>query len=227
MARDRDYKSRDRTMDEPKSRFDAETWAQLPELLDNLPEPVRLVVWGDPDRSAAEKEAAGLGRTLANHFGPISFAGRPRRANYPYYPVIGVMGLKGDEEVDYGLRLIGLPSGVQMTSLIAAIQAVAFHGMTLEAKTRIALHRLAAPVTIEVIGAADVAAAAVMAKTAFDMAAASPMVRSYFIMGDAFPEAVIRYSIDYLPHTVINGRAHISGVAGEAAVLQHIAAALR
>jgi alkyl hydroperoxide reductase subunit AhpF len=214
-------------MNDPLARFDAETRAQLPELLDHLPEPVRLVVWGDPEGSPAEKEAVALAQALAGHFRTIQFAGRPRRVNYPYYPVIGVMGLKGEEEVDYGLRLIGLPLGVQMTSLIAAIQAVAFHGMTLEARTRIALHRLATPVTIEVIGAADVEAAAVMAKMAFDMAAASPMIRSYFIMGDAFPEAVIRYSVNYLPHTVVNGRQHISGVVDEAALLQHIVAAVR
>ena len=40
--------------------FDEETWAQLPELLEHLPEPVHIIMWGDPAASEAEKETAVL-----------------------------------------------------------------------------------------------------------------------------------------------------------------------
>ncbi len=80
--------------------------------------------------------------TLSERFQGISYKLFPRRENYPYYPVIGVMGLEENEPVDYGVRLIGLPSGYQMTSFVAAIQCVSFRGMTSEPLTRIKLHEL-------------------------------------------------------------------------------------
>lgn len=208
-------------------QFDDETWAQLPDLLGKLPEPVRLHIWGDVEGSLAEAEAVRLAETLSTHFPAITYQLFPRRENYAYYPVIGVMGLEGGEVIDYGVRLVGLPAGYQMTSLIAAIQSVSFRGMTSEALTRIFLHRLQQDVTLEVMAAADVEEAAVVAHMAFNMAVASPRVRTYLVMVDAFPEAIVRHSIRYLPHLIINGRVHISGVFDEKMLVKQITAALQ
>jgi len=116
-----------------------------------------------------------------------------------------------------------------MTSLIAAIQAVAFRGQTLEPATRIRLSRLPADadVTIEVLTAADDEWGGVAAKAAFGLAAASARVRAYLIVTDFFPEAAARYSATTLPHVVINRRVHFSGAPDEAALLRHIALALK
>jgi hypothetical protein len=59
------------------------------------------------------------------------------------------------------------------------------------------------------------------------MAVAHPRVRAYLIMADAFPEAVIRYSVNYVPHTVINHRVHVEGVVNEEGLLKHVAAAVK
>jgi len=206
--------------------FDAETWALLPEYFEHLPQPVQINVWGDPDSSIGEQEAVRLAQTLADRFKQIDAAFFPRRANYPYYPVLGVFGRGDDEPVDYGVRLIGLPSGYQMTSLIAAIQAVSFQGSSLEAATRIRLRSLRQDVRLELLTAADDEIGAVMAKTAFGLAVASPQIRTFLIMADVFPVAAIRYSANYLPHLVINGHAHIEGVIEEELLLQKIAATL-
>jgi alkyl hydroperoxide reductase subunit AhpF len=208
------------------SPFDADTWAELPAMLGHLPEPVRLVIWGDSEARPVEREALRLAQALAARFPSLSAEARPRRPDYTYYPVLGVMGVGPAGEIDYGVRLIGLPAGSQFTSLVAAIQAVSFRGATLEGRTRIALHRLEQAVTIEVIAAAMVEEAALMAKIGFAMAVASPRIRCHLIMGDSFPEALIRYSVERLPHTVINGRAHISGVVDEVKLLDHIRATL-
>ncbi len=213
----------------PGVPFDADTWRQLPDFLDQLPEPVCLHLWGDAAGEPAEREAARLAATLAERFPQLSYRLFPRRDNYPYYPVIGVMGGTAEQSRDDGLRLIGLPIGYQMTSLIAAIQAVAFRGQTLEPATRIRLSRLPADaaVTIEVLTAADDEWGGVAAKAAFGMAAASERVRAYLIVTDFFPEAAVRYSVATLPHVVINQRVHFSGAPDEAVLLRHIALALR
>lgn len=210
-------------MDERPIQFDEETWASLPNYLSNLPEAVRLHVWGDEKASQSECEAVELARTLSKRFENIEFMPLPRRINYHYYPVIGIMRLEGEEAIDLGVRFIGLPVGYQMTSLISAMQSVAFRGMTSEAITRIQLNKLKHEVSLELITSADDKAGTVMAHRACNLAVVSPWVRTYVIMGDAFPEVVIRYSINRIPHLVINERVHLEGIVDEKVVLEHIA----
>jgi hypothetical protein len=45
-------------------------------------------------------------------------------------------------------------------------------------------------------------------------------------MTDQFPEALTRYSVNYLPHVVINGRVHIDGMISEEELLRQVAAAV-
>jgi hypothetical protein len=210
--------------------FDEETWRQLPDFLGNLPEPVCLHVWGDPTASPVEREAARLAATLAGRF-PDKLAYRllSRGASYPYYPIIGVMAGSAEAAADSGLRIVGLPIGFQMTSLIAAIQAVAFRGQTLEPVTRIKLHRLneaaRETISIEVLTSAEDEAGVVVAKAVFGAAAAAERVRALLIVTDFFPGAVRRYSATRLPHTVINQRVHYQGVLDEEELIRQIALA--
>ena len=129
-------------MNEIPEQFDQETWASLQDFLGHLPDPVQLHIWGDQGASKAEYEAAHLANLLSERFEQIDHRLFPRRINYPYYPVIGIMGLVKGQAKDFGLRFIGLPSGYQMTSLIAAIQSVSFRGRTAKAKSRIQLQKL-------------------------------------------------------------------------------------
>lgn len=206
-----------------KNRFDDETWASLPTILGMLPESISLHIWADPHSSAAEKEAVELADLLSQNFEKISYRVFPQRISYAYYPVIGVIRSSEDEQIDYGIRIIGLPLGYQMTSLLAAAQCVSFQGMTSEAKTRIQIRNLSEETTLELITSADDEAGTVMAQRIFNMAVISRYVRSYLIMSDAFPEALTRYSVSQLPHLVINRRVHLTGVATEESILHHIA----
>lgn len=188
-------------------------------------------IWGDEAGSRYEKEAIRIGRALADAFASIEFRLLPRRINYSYYPVIGVLANEAPEPVDPGVRIIGLPAGYQMTTLIAALQSVSFQAQTLEPATRIRLRGLdnsnpPADVTIEVLTSAEDEAGTLIAKHAFGMAVASKQVRSFAIMTDCFPEAALMYSAAYLPHTVVNGRIHYDGPLEERELLQQIGLAL-
>lgn len=208
---------------EPGAWFDEATWQQLPDLLAHLPRPVTLHLWGDAQSSPAEADSINLLETLSQRFDTLDYQIFPRRTNYPYYPVIGVMDGRGPEVTDHGLRLIGQPAGYQLTSLIAAIQCVAFQGQTAEARGRILLQRLATDVTLELITAANDEAGTVMAQDIFNMAVNSRHIRSFLIMGDQFPEAIVRFSVQSVPHLIINSRTHVSGLVDEENLLQHIA----
>jgi alkyl hydroperoxide reductase subunit AhpF len=193
-------------MEQTPHQFDEETWAQLPSFFERLPEPIRLHIWGDGQASPAEGEAIRLARLLDEQFDKIDHRVLPRRIKYDYYPVIGVFRMEEDVAVDHGVRIIGLPAGYQLKSLIAAIQCLAFRGTTSEATTRIQLSRLSSDVEIEILTSADDSGGPVMAQTAFNMAVFSPSVRAFLIMADSFPDSLIRNSVKGLPHTVINGR---------------------
>lgn len=212
--------------------FDEDTWRQMPDFLSNLSEPVCLHVWGDAAASAAEREAAHLAGMLSAHF-PEQLSCRllPRRINYPYYPVIGVMAGTAEESADLGVRIIGLPIGFQMTTLIAAIQAVSFRGQTLEPLSRLKLHRMMAAaaedIGIEVLTSAEDEAGAVVAKAAFGAAASTERIRAFVIVTDFFPEAAQRYSAAYLPHTVINKRVHFNGMLEEEELVRQIGLAVK
>ncbi len=207
--------------------FDEETWQTLPDYFDRLPEPVHIHMWGIEGASQGEGETAVLGRTLADHFNKISFKLFPRRKNYNFWPVLGIMGDKAGKPVDYGVRIIGWPKGYQITSLIAAIQVVSFQAQTLEPLTRIQLQRLPQEIAIELISSADNEGGALMAKIAFGLAVANEKVKSYLIMADEFPDALVRYSVNQLPHTVVNGRVHIEGVIDERMMMKQIAQAIK
>lgn len=214
-------------MDFQIPQFDDETWALLPDFFDHLPKPVLLNIWADEKSTIAEAEAVKLANTLSQRFESIQCQVLPRRIHFDYYPVIGIMGLQDEEIVDLGLRIIGLPAGYQMTSLIAAIQCVSFQGMTSEAMTRIQLHRLNTAVNLELFTTADDDSGPLVAAAIFNMAVVNEQVRSYLVMSDEFPMAAVRYSVRTVPHLVINGKSHVVGVIDETAILEQIAHSIK
>ena len=212
-----------------KKVFDHATWGTLDGFIRNLPRPVKLVVWGKAEGSIGEREALRLVKEMAERYDIINFEQRSRTPNYPYYPIIGVMGEVDGEEVDDRVRLIGLPAGYQVNALVGAIQAVSFRASNLEGRTRIQLSRLPADahVDLEVLTSAETEKGPLVATLAAGLAVASPQVRAFLIATDVFPEAAVRYSARSLPHTVINGRVHFEGVMDEEEALRQIAKAVR
>ncbi len=99
--------------------------------------------------------------------------------------------------------------------------------MTSEAMSRIQLARLNEPISLELITNAEDEIGPLTAQIIFNFAVISPFVKSYLIMGDAFQEAYTRYSINYLPHLVINERYHLEGSISEAELLHEIARFLK
>lgn len=228
-------------MTEPSAQdsiFAGESWSQLIGFLDQLPRPVRLVVWASEEGGRFEQEALHLARSLAERFGVLHVEQRDRVPNHYHYPVIGFMGLEDDgldaegpkreaEEIDFGLRMVGLPAGYQINSLVGAIQAVSFRASNLEGLTRIRLSRLPpqARVDLEVFTSAENEAGVLVATLAAGMAVASSQVRAFVVMADVFPDIAQRYSVRNLPHTVINGRVHVEGILDEEGMLRQIALA--
>lgn len=210
--------------------FAGESWTQLIGFLEKLPRPIKLVVWAREDGGRFEQEALHLARSLAERFEVIHTARRDPVPKHHHYPVIGFMGLDDErEEVDFGLRMIGLPAGYQINSLVGAMQAVSFRASNLEGLTRIKLSKIPpdAKVDLEVFTSAENEAGVLVATLASGLAVASAQVRTFIVMADVFPDIAMRYSVRNLPHTVINGRVHVEGLMDEEAILRQIGVALR
>lgn len=210
--------------------FSGERWSGLVGFLEKLPRPVKLVVWADAQGGRYEREALNLAQQLADRFDVLQFEKRERVPDHYYYPVIGFMGQdETGEELDFRLRLIGLPAGYQINSLVGAIQAVSFRASNLEGLTRIKLSRISQDdqVDLELFTSAENEAGAVVATLAAGFAVASSRVRTFIIMADMFPELATRYSVRNLPHTVLNGRVHVEGLLDEEALVKQIGIALK
>lgn len=218
-------------IEQPKDAiFAGESWSELIGFLEKLPRPVKLVIWAQEDGGRFEREALHLGRSLAERFEIIHVERRDRVPRHYHYPVIGFMGLDEQQcEVDFGLRLVGLPAGYQINSLVGAIQAVSFRASNLEGLTRIKLSKIPAEanVDLEVFTSAENEAGVLVATLAAGLAAASAQVRTFIVMADVFPDIATRYSVRNLPHTVINGRVHVEGLMDEEGILRQIGVALR
>ncbi len=210
--------------------FAGESWSELIGFLEKLPRPVKLVIWAHEDGGRIEREALHLGRSLAERFEIIQAERRDRVPRHHHYPVIGFMGLDEQQhEIDFGLRMVGLPAGYQINSLVGAIQAVSFRASNLEGLTRIKLSKIpaGANIDLEVFTSAENEAGVLVATLASGLAVASPKVRAFIVMADVFPDIATRYSVRNLPHTVINGRVHIEGLMNEDGILRQIGVALR
>ena len=202
-------------------------WENLNEFLAEIPRPVKLVVWANPQGRWEEREAIRLVQTLADEFEQLSSEQREPKPNYSFYPVIAVMGMEDREEVDFGVRIIGLPAGVQITSLVGGIQAVTFRGQQLEPVTRIKLAKMPASADIELITDTNDQPGTVMASRCFNFAVANKHVRTFLILADTFPTALYRHNVERVPHMVINNNIHVEGVLDEGGILKHLAKAVK
>lgn len=208
--------------------LDENRWAVLDEFLGKLPEKVRMVVWASELNSCTEGNAVDLGRSLSQRFDAVEFQHRPRKPDYPYYPLIGVMGVdERGKQIDYGIRFMGLPAWAQINSLIGAMQAVSFRGMTTEAATRIQLARLKEDVLIELFTTPEDESSIDLATLAANLAVLSPHVKAYVVMINDFPALIPQYSIYQVPHTIVNHRHHLTGVMGEDKFLKFIGRMLK
>ena len=207
--------------------FDEGMWKELDSALTNLPNPVHLLMYGFEDASEGEGETAVLCQALAHRYEKISYKRRPRRKAYSFYPVVAINGGEGKETVDYNLRIIGWPSGFQVTSLITAIQIVSLKGQTVDPMVRAQLRKLTQEVQFELLTDAEDEGGVLVAKQLFDMAVESEHIKVYVVMVDQFADAIVRYSVNSLPHLVINGRVHIEGVPDDKTLIEHMAMAIR
>lgn len=209
-------------------RMGEEDWWILDTFLERLTEKVRLVVWGDIEAGCLEEHAADLCAALAERYEAIEVELRPAQGDHPYHPIIGVMGVDGNGgEIDFQVRLVGLPDGLHINTLVGVIQAVSFRGQTLEPLTRIHLSRLQKPAALQVFTTANDEGGVLMGTLVANLAVVNERVRAQVFFLQHFPALVVQKSIYNVPHIILNDRHHLEGVVDEEKMLAFMARVLK
>ncbi len=133
--------------------------------------------------------------------------------------------VKGD--IDYGIRLFGLPSGYEFASLIEDIKTVAARTTTLSPATKKQLSELGRAADINVFATPSCPHCQRAVITAHMMAVESEKITANMVMANEFPELASRYSVMAVPKVVINGETSFEGALPEESFVEHILQATR
>lgn len=142
-------------------------------------------------------------------------------------PSLVIAAREGDQITDFGMRLAGIPSGHEFTSLIQDIMIVSNRDSGLNPQTRAFLKDLDKPVTLQVFVTPTCPYCPQAVVLAHQMAMESPMVQAEMVEATEFQELSIRHNINGVPHTVVNdGKGNVVGAVPETNLLAEIQRAL-
>ena len=193
--------------------------------LADLAGPVRLVMFTQEfecdycaeTRQLVEEVAALSDQLAAEIYDFVVDKDRAEELGIDKIPAVAVIGAE-----DYGVRLYGIPSGYEFTSLLHAIRMVAAGKPELTEETLATLAEMTEPVHIQVFVTPTCPHCAGSVVLAHQLAVASPMVRADMVEVTEFPQLAIKYQVMGVPRTVMNETVHIEGAAPEPMVLEKL-----
>jgi glutaredoxin-like protein len=125
------------------------------------------------------------------------------------------------------VRFLGMPTGLELGTLLSAILAVASGESGLSPATRTGLRDLGNDAHIRVFVTPTCPYCPRAARAAVQMAVASARVTVDVIAANEFPDLVDRYGVRGVPKTVINDTVEFVGAEPETDLLRHVLSAVR
>jgi glutaredoxin-like protein len=210
---------------------------QVRELFSGMKHPVKIVFFGStrPERCQYCGETLQLLREVQGLSGLLSLSeydleeDSDLASQYKIDDVPGfvLVGNEGEQEIDYGIRFKGIPSGHEFSSLVNSLVLVSGRDSHLSEKTRQFLHDLISPVHLQVFVTPSCPHCPRAVVTAYQFALESPMVEAEMVEAVEFPELANRYDVSSVPQTTINlGAGTVIGAAPEHHLVEEIRAAL-
>jgi glutaredoxin-like protein len=203
---------------------------QVREMLAALDAPVRLVVFTQGEGGALECEMCADTRALVSEVAALS----PRltvevRDLVGDAEVVEAYGIDkvpavaivrdGPEPVDYGIRLYGIPSGYEFSTLLEDILMVSQGEHGLNPATLAELDKLTGPVNIQVFVTPTCPYCPRAVLLAHKLAMASSYVSAAMVEATEFPHLANRYQVYGVPRTVINDVVHVEGAVPESMLI--------
>jgi glutaredoxin-like protein len=136
-------------------------------------------------------------------------------------PAVAVLEGTGPSK-DHGIRLYGIPSGYEFSSLIGDILLVSKGNPDLDEKTLQQLAKLEKPVHIQVFVTPTCPYCPQAVVMAHRLALASDKITADMVESMEFPQLANRYQVYGVPRTVIEDVIHIEGAVPEKALVAEL-----
>ena len=132
----------------------------------------------------------------------------------------------GDEPKDYGIRLYGIPSGYEFSTLIEDIAMVSSGESGLDQATKDELASLSSPLHFQVFVTPTCPYCPPAVRLAHKMALESDLVTGDMVEAIECPHVSNKYQVMGVPRTVINENFFLEGAAPEAMLMAKVREAL-
>jgi glutaredoxin-like protein len=140
-------------------------------------------------------------------------------------PAVAIVA-DGEDAKDYGIRLYGIPSGYEFSTLIADVIMVSSRESGLDASTKQYLQKLESPLHLQVFVTPTCPYCPPAVRLAHMMAMESDMVVGDMVEATEFPHLSQKYQVMGVPRTVINENTFMEGAAPEAMLMKKVKEAL-
>ncbi len=215
------------------SLLNDEIKTQLQDEFANLTGPVKLVLFTQEmecqycteTRSLAE-EVAGLSDKIdVEIYDFVKDSEIAETYNIDKIPAMAIIK-GGDEPKDYGIRLYGIPSGYEFSTLIEDIAMVSTGESGLDQATKDELASLSSPLHFQVFVTPTCPYCPPAVRLAHKMALESDLVTGDMVEAIEFPHVSNKYQVMGVPRTVINENFFLEGAAPEAMLMAKVREAL-
>ena len=215
------------------SLLNAEIRGQLEQEFAKLDGPVKLVMFTQANecqycketRQLAEEISALSAKISLEVYDQVADAEVAEQYQIDKIPAIAIVK-GGDEPRDYGIRLYGIPSGYEFSTLIEDIAMVSSGESGLSDATKTYLAGLTEPLHLQVFVTPTCPHCPPAVRLAHMMAMESELVVGDMVEAMEFPHLSQKYQVMGVPRTVINEDTFMEGAAPEAMLMGKVREAL-
>jgi glutaredoxin-like protein len=125
-------------------------------------------------------------------------------------PAIVIEGVK-----DFGIRFYGVPSGYLVSSLIEDVVQISKNDSELTNETKEKLGEVVHPLNLEVFVKPTSPYSPSLVNIAHRMALENENISAHLVNITNYPHLAMRFNIEDVPHTVVNGKESVEGALDE------------
>jgi glutaredoxin-like protein len=205
--------------------------SQIRDAFENLNHPVEVIFFGsknncdycDDTRQLLEEVVAISDKLSLSLYDMEADADVAKHFNVDKAPGIVIAAKEGTQVTDYGVRMAGIPSGHEFSSLIQDLILVSGRDSGLNPQTREMLKSLTKPVLLQVFVTPTCPYCPRAVVLAHQMAMESDMVQAEMVEAMEFNDLSNKYGVSGVPHTVVNdGKGNVIGAVPETNLMAEI-----
>ena len=202
---------------------------QVRDEFSGLTNPVKLIMFTQEmecqfcaETRALVEEVAGLSDKISVEvYDQVADKEIAEEYNIDKIPAVAIVA-DGEDAKDYGIRLYGIPSGYEFSTLIADIVMVSQRESGLDNATKQYIRELESPLHMQVFVTPTCPYCPPAVRLAHMMAMESDMVVGDMVEATEFPHLSQKYQVMGVPRTVINEATFIEGSVPEAMLLDKV-----